>query len=73
MNVLPDASRYGWLSTGTDNPGMLWGFSHCQAGEGEVKETSFKDSLAAGNDAAQSPLRLRHFLPVAKALSIFPS
>lgn len=38
VNVLPDASRYGWLSTGTDNPGMLWGFSHCQAGEGKVKE-----------------------------------
>lgn len=72
MNVLPDASLYGWLSTGTDNPGMLWGFSHCQAGKGKVKETSSKDSLAAGSGAAQSPHRLQHFLPGARAFSIFP-
>lgn len=54
MNVLPDASRYGWLSTGTDNPGMLWGLSHRQAGKGKVKETSFKDSLTTGSDALRA-------------------
>lgn len=63
MNVLPDASQYSWLSTGTDNPWMLWGLSHCQAGKGKVKETSFKDGLTTGSDALRALTGCSTFYP----------